>query len=83
MKNRVFSLLVALCVTGVVCASNILAGDVYCRALTDSTAEVVSPVDKNLISVVIPSTVFNYRITNIGEGAFHECTSLSSITIPE
>ena len=33
--------------------------------------------------VTIPSTLGGYPVTSIGEYAFYECTSLTSITIPD
>ena len=51
----------------------------------DRTCE-VSDCSSNLSTVVIPSTVVNngttYTVTSIGNSAFSDCTSLTSVEIP-
>ncbi|MBR5827441.1 MAG: leucine-rich repeat protein [Clostridia bacterium] len=44
----------------------------------------ITDVDTSISGeVTIPSTLGGYSVTSIGEYAFHDCTSLASITIPD
>ncbi|MCI7700562.1 MAG: leucine-rich repeat domain-containing protein [Candidatus Onthomorpha sp.] len=65
----------------------------YYNITSDNTVEVTYPSDNyfqnnNYVSgdVVIPSSVTNngttYSVTSIGDRAFYECSSLTSVTIP-
>ena len=51
----------------------------------DGTATVLPGADnKQMDEIVIPAGVNNsYRVTEIGEGAFEDCTELKSITMPD
>ena len=40
-------------------------------------------IDRNAKEVVIPSTVNNYPVTSIGDRAFHGCTGLTNVIIPD
>ena len=63
-----------------------VGGIYYNLNTSDKTAEVTSSDNDYSGSVVIPSSfVYNgitYSVTSIGEWAFSECRSLTSITIP-
>lgn len=54
---------------------------------TDRTVEVTSGEQEYTGAVVIPSVVMydgnNYSVTRIGDGAFSDCSGLTSVVIPE
>ncbi len=93
MKKKFFTLCLAL-----VCSANLFAHDFsvggiyYNRLDGDSVAvtyrgsSVSNYYNEYTGSVVIPATVTyestTYRVTSIGSSAFHGCSSLTSVTIP-
>ena len=84
MKTRILSLVVALFATITLYAyDNFQYGDLYYRITSESTVEVVHNESySELTVVVIPSTLYDYYVTSVGDSAFFGCTGLTSITIP-
>ena len=48
----------------------------------DGTARIKKYIDNGSKTVDIPSTIDGYKVTEIGYSAFHGCTGLTSVTIP-
>ncbi len=90
--QRFTSFLVALFLATIVHAYDFQAGDLYYNILSDGTAEVTfqkqysSDNYAGLTDVTIPSTVTNdgvtYKVTSIGESAFKNCTTMTSVIVP-
>ena len=87
--KKLFTLLLALVATTALWAEDFEVNGIYYNILTDKTNEV--EVTNNGLSsysgsVTIPSTVTHngttYSVTSIGDSAFYDCSSLTSITIP-
>ena len=61
-------------------------GDIYYSIMTTKQATVISGKEKYTGSVNIPETVIyndeTYSVTSIREGAFENCSGLTSVTIP-
>ena len=57
------------------------SGDYWYKILEDGTVEIIEYNDSDSI-VSIPSTIAGKRVTSIGDWAFHDCTNLTSVTIP-
>ncbi|MCD7796098.1 MAG: leucine-rich repeat domain-containing protein [Clostridiales bacterium] len=58
------------------------SGDYEYTVLDDSTAE-ITDYTGSAAELTIPSAIDGYTVTTIGCSAFYDCTSLTSITIPE
>lgn len=85
MKKRFFLPLLVLCISflalGTVKAS---AGTYGALTYRVSGGEVtITDCDTSVTSVEIPAEIDGYPVTSIGSSAFSDCTSLSSITLPE
>ena len=91
--KKLFFLFVALLATTCLWAYDFEVDGIYYNYLEDNNVEVTyragycGSYDNEYSSAVsIPSTVTyygtTYNVTNIGEHAFHECRSLTSVTIP-
>ena len=84
MKTKLFTLFVALLAT-----TNLWAefqyGNLYYETLSSNTAKVVGYIG-NPTSVSIPTLIQSngkqYTVTSIGNFAFDDCSSLTSVTIP-
>ena len=94
--KKLFTLLLALVATTALWAEDFEVDGIYYKILTDKTNEVEvtyrgadedSYSNEYSGSVTIPQTVtYNgttYSVTSIGSWAFYDCTSLTSITIPQ
>ena len=92
MKTKIFTLLLAVAASvGTMFAEGIKIGDLYYN-LNYGTAEVTYQLRFNennyagLTDVVIPSSItynnVSYSVTSIGEYAFRDCKSLTTIDIP-
>lgn len=57
------------------------AGDYEYQVLDDGTAEIVA-YNGSAETLTIPSKLDGYTVTSIGDSAFKECTSLTSVNIP-
>ena len=85
-------LFVALVTTTCLWAYDFKSGDLYYNITSDTTVEIMYQYELSsdnyagLTTATIPETVTyegtTYSVTSIGEYAFYECTSLTSITIP-
>ena len=51
--------------------------------LEDGTIEITKFVDSTSTDIELPAVIDGKSVTSIGEGAFWNCTSLTSITIPD
>ena len=91
-KKKIFTLLLAVAASvGTMFAEVVKIGDLYYN-LNNGTAQVTYQLRYNennyagLTDVVIPSSVtynnVSYRVTSIGEIAFRDCKSLTTIDIP-
>ncbi len=60
-------------------------GITWVYTLENEQATNVKPKDKTSLpnEVTIPSTLNGYKVTSIGNQAFYDCSSLTSISIPE
>ena len=91
-KRFLLSLLVVLLTTLSTHAYDFQTGDIYYSTTSDTTVEVTyqnnwSSINyQGLITATIPETVtYNgttYSVTSIGDYAFKDCSSLTSITLP-
>ena len=92
MKTKLFTLLVALITTTTLWAYDFQYGDLYYNITSKTTVEVTyleeypSMNYPGLTTATIPETVIcngtTYSVTSIGGSAFENCSSLTSITIP-
>ena len=88
--KKIFTLLVALVATTALWAEDFSVDGIYYNILADKTKEVEVTYcwgyNEYSGSVTIPETITydgtTYSVTSIGDSAFHYCTSLTSITIP-
>ena len=88
LKGRLGGVLFALLATTTLCAQSFQVGDLHYNITSSSepyTVEVSDAVS-SITNATIPETVtYNgipYNVTSIGESAFENCFSLTSITIP-
>mgnify|MGYP002802550227 CR=1 FL=1 len=92
MKKRIFSALLALCMmltalplTGLTAfAAGITSGDFEYEVLSEEnkTCE-ITDYTGSATTLDIPSELDGYTVTSIGEYAFRNCSSLTSINIPD
>ena len=84
-------LLAALCTAATTLAYDFQSGDLYYKITSGTTVEVAylsmsSDNYQGLTTATIPATVpydgTTYSVTSIGYRAFRECSSLTSVTIP-
>ena len=64
-------------------AAALTSGDFKYKVLsgTDKTCE-ITDYTGSATALAIPSKLYRYTVTSIGEGAFNGCASLTSVTIP-
>ena len=89
MKTKLFSIFLLLSVAVELYAYKFKVGGLcyYCPTeSSDAVAVVNSSSYQSLTSIIIPESVtykgITYNVTSIGDVAFHNCPSLTSITIP-
>ena len=79
----IFALLLA---TATMMAEEFTLGKLNFKTLSDTEVELVG-ADKGITNIDLNSPITDqgksYSVTSIGWGAFHNCSSLTSITIPE
>ena len=90
--RKLFTLLVVLFATTCLWAYKFQSGDLYYNITSDTTVDVTyqykwsSDNYAGLTTATIPETVTHYgttySVTSIGDYAFYDCSSLTSITIP-
>ena len=64
------------------CVDHIIKDGVNYGITTDGNLIVLSLVDKTITNLVIPSSIDNRNVARIGSEAFYNCSSLTSVTIP-
>jgi len=83
MKKILFSIF-CCCILSFSAFTQVINGIGY--IIRETTATVLSMNPKYSGNIIIPSTVVyegkNYTVTRIGDGAFKNCTGLTSITLP-
>ena len=83
MKTKLFTLFLAIMATNSLWAK-FQYGNLYYEKISNNTAKVVGYLSPT--SITIPSIVqyngVQYTVTEIGEKAFNDCSSLTSVTIP-
>ena len=89
MKKRILSLLlVLLMVVTLVPTAALAEGDVVAYEVTggniyfDKATGTITDCDSRVTETVIPETIDDVVVTSIGDNAFENCTSLTSIEIP-
>ena len=89
MKKLLFLFVALIASTGIY-AYDFKSGELYYSFTSDSTVEVTQGSGKYSGDIIIPSTVSycdtcssSFSVTSIGNGAFYNCSSLTSVTIPE
>ena len=86
LKGRLCGLFFALLATTTLWAYDFQSGDLYYNITSETTVEVTRGDYSNLTTATIPDTVTHngttYSVTSIGERAFHDCSALTSVTIP-
>lgn len=90
MKKRFLSILLALsmlCAFVPITASaydGTKYGDyLYYKANNDNTAVIITDCDTYVTEIIIPSEIDGLPVTEIGDWAFSDCSSLTSVTIPD
>ena len=85
MKRVLFTLCMVLSTILIMAGEKFTTGK-YTFEITSPTEIELDEVDKSVSSVNLSPTITyqgtTYRVTSIGRGAFLDCTSLTSITIP-
>ena len=86
MKQFLCTLLL-LAIISPINAYDFQSGDLYYNITSNTTVEVAAHYDhEDLVTAIIPKNVIynniNYKVTSIGSCAFLDCSSLTSITIP-
>ena len=74
-----FTAMVVICA---VCAGAETFGDYEYSVLDDGTVKITG-YNGSAETVVIPDTIDGKSVTSIGNGSFEDCTSLTSVTIPD
>lgn len=90
MKKKIFSLLIIVCMTMVLLSENISSvlaytGTKYGDYLyyTELNGEImIVDCDSSATAISIPERINSKKVTKIGYGAFYNCSSLESVTIP-
>ena len=55
----------------------------YKYTVTDGEAAITGYVNKPTGDIILPDTLGGYAVTSIVDGAFYDCTGLTSVTIPD
>lgn len=88
MKKYLLSILVVVVVM-FACGATALAADVVAYPVTggnisfDKSTGAVTYCDGGVTEAVIPEMIEGVAVTSIGDDAFHGCSSLTSVTIPD
>lgn len=86
MKRLVLSLFLVFAATTMM-AEEFTLSKLNFKTLSDTEVELVGAVDPNITNLDLNSPITyqgkSYSVTSIGFGALHNCSSLTSITIPE
>ena len=84
--KKFFTLILALMATTTLWAYDFQSGDLYYNITSETTVEVTNGGYSALTVATIPETIIyndtTYSVTSIGSYAFSECSSLTSVTIP-
>ena len=89
MKKRFTACLTTLILSvffSISASADVVEVDGICYGISETTATVTSGEKKYSGDIVIPESITyknsNYSVTSIGYEAFYECSSLTSVTIP-
>ena len=87
MKRKLLSVILVLsmlCAFMPVIANAEKYGDyLYYQINNDQTGVTITGCDYSATEVVIPNEIENLPVTSIGYRAFYNCSSLTSVTIPD
>lgn len=82
-RGTIFAMiLIVLFCLGFACAEEYTGGDFEYILLEDGTAEITDYTGQANV-LEIPAQLDGHAVTSIGDSAFHGCSSLREITIPE
>ena len=82
MKKIIFFLCTLLCLNVLFAQTTFTIGDLTYEVTGTNEVEVHDCDISGIGEIEIPSIVNNYSVTSIGESAFKDCSSLTSVTIP-
>lgn len=56
---------------------------IYSCIFSNGQAKIIGMLDTSIREITIPKYIAGYKITEIGDNAFKECTNLTSVVVPE
>ena len=84
MKKLLSMILAVLLLCGGILAGSLAEGEeMYEYKVKGKTAIITAVKDSNLVNAVIPAEIDGKKVVGIANDAFHNCTHLKSVVIPE